>query len=304
MSIQTLIFITSLLICLVIVLWGYLRIRRKQSILNNFYENEKIDKQELPHKQTIEEQIKALLEKNNIKINFNKFVLASLLSGLVCAIIGELLSGYIPIAVALLVVGVFIPYIRLKSVNAKREKEIAAEFSPMLKHLSNYLKAGNNLRQSLEKVEFMIEGPLKKVVSKIVRKISGGMNINDAILEAYSEVPIIEFNMFIILVNIHNDMGGDLANSLDNLADVIYEKKLIRNEIDAITKETRTSAYMTAILPIILYSVMRAISPDYAEQIASIPMGNFLMFMCFVMVIIGAVLVKLISNVKVDKSYM
>ena len=61
---------------------------------------------------------------------------------------------------------------------------------------------------------------------------------------------------------------------------------------------------MTAALPIVLYSVMRAISPDYAEQIASIPMGNFLMFMCFVMVIIGAILVKMISNVKVDKSYM
>lgn len=304
MSIQTLIFITSLLICLVVVLWGYLRIRRKQSILNSFYENEKIDKQEEAHKQTLEEQVKILLEKNNIKINFNKFVLVSLLSGVGCAILGMLLSGYIPIGVALLIVGFWIPYGRLKSVNAKREREIAAEYSPMLKHLSNYLKAGNNLRQSLEKVEFMIEGPLQKVVSKIVRKIAGGMNINDAILEAYGEIPIIEFNMFIILVNIHNDMGGDLANSLDNLADVIYEKKLIRNEIDAITKETRTSAYMTAVLPIVLYSVMRAISPDYAEQIASIPMGNFLMFMCFVMVIIGAVLVKMISNVKVDKSYM
>lgn len=304
MSIQLLIFITSLLICLVIVLWGYLRIRRKQNILNNFYENERIEKQETTHKQTVDEQIKVLLEKNNIKINFNKFLLASLASGIGCAILGMLLSGYLPIVIALLLVGFFIPYMKLKSVNAKREREIAAEFSPMLKHLSNYLKAGNNLRQSLEKVEFMVEGPLRKVVSKIVRKIAGGMNINDAILEAYNEVPIIEFNMFIILVNIHNDMGGDLANSLDNLADVIYEKKLLRNEIDAITKETRTSAYMTAALPIILYSIMRAISPDYAEQIASIPLGNFLMFLSFVMVIVGAVLVRLISNVKVDKSYM
>lgn len=304
MSIQSLIFITSLLICLVVVLWGYLRIRRKQNILNNFYENEKIDKQEEVYKQTLADQIKLLLEKNNIKINFNKFVLVSLAAGIICAVIGMLLSGYLPIAITLLIVGCLAPYLKVKSLNTKREKEIAAEFSPMLKHLSNYLKAGNNLRQSLEKVEFMIEGPLKKVVSKIVRKIAGGMNINDAILEAYSEVPIIEFNMFIILVNIHNDMGGDLANSLDNLADVIYEKKQIRSEIDAITKETRTSAYITAALPIVLYSVMRAISPDYAEQIASIPMGNFLMFMCFVMVIIGAVLVKMISNVKVDKSYM
>ena len=186
MSIQTLIFITSLLICLVIVLWGYLRIKRKQNILNNFYENEKIDKQEETHKQTLEEQVKILLEKNNIKINFNKFVVVSLLSGIGCAILGMLLSGYIPIGVALLIVGFWIPYGRLKSVNAKREREIAAEFSPMLKHLSNYLKAGNNLRQSLEKVEFMIEGPLQKVVSKIVRKIAGGMNIN-------ARAPIVNF---------------------------------------------------------------------------------------------------------------
>ncbi len=232
-----------------------------------------------------------------------RFIVVSLICGMILGIIGYIATTFPVLGILIGLGAAAIPYLRLVRKDKKRVKEIALQFAPMLKHLANYVRAGNNLRQAIEKTALVTEGRLGEELGEIVKGINAGETLNRAIEISYERVPLVEFKMFHIIINIHNDMGGNLANSIDNLAGVIEEKKVLRNEIDNLTQETKVSAYITAVVPTILYVAMRFSSPEYLKQLESLPFGKLGLLLSFVFIMLGVLVVNKMSDVKVDKAY-
>jgi len=290
-----------------VFLYYYIKLRKKKIIQMKFYSSylpkQKSKIERLQEKYSFIRQIGVLLENTKSNMSMQKFIMISLICGLISGVISYFIFAYLIIAVLIGIISISIPYFRLTKKEKKRLKEITIQFAPMLKHMSNYLKAGNNLRQAIEKTALVTDGKLGEELEGIVKKINGGEGINKAIQSTCEKVPLVEVRMFHIIINIHNDMGGNLAKSLDNLANVIEDKKVLRNEIDSLTQETKASAYITAIVPTVMYIAMRFASPDYMKQLEKISWGRAGLIFSFIFILLGVYVVNKMSDVKVDKSY-
>lgn len=301
------ILIISFFSTFLIFLHNYVRLRHKKKLRDGFYNLQKSQKtlaQILEEKLKFSKHIKQLINHSGFKINLTQILAISLLFAFAGGLIGFFMTEYWVMGIIMGTAASTIPFAFLLNKEKKRAREIAMEFAPMLKHMANYLRAGNNLRISIEKTAIVTEGALGEVLDEVVKSVNGGEPIIKAVNSVYDEVPLVEFKMFNILVSIHYDMGGDLAASLDNLANVIDEKKVLRNEINGITQETKASAYITAIIPTILFLAMRYISPDYIKQLDKLPYGKIGLVGSFCFIILGLFVVRKLSNIKVDKAYM
>ena len=282
---ENLLLIITFMSTFLIFLYFYLKLQKRKRLMMSFF------------------SFYANRQESYVKHIINQFFLLSLICGMLGALIAYVATSYILMTIIIAICTCTIPYVQLANKEKKRVKEVASQFAPMLKHMSNYLHSGNNLRQSIEKTSLVTEGALGEILEEVVKKINGGETISKAVDQAYEYVPLVEFKMFHILVRIHNDMGGNLANSLENLANVINEKKILRSEIDSLTQETRASAYITAIIPTILYLAMRFTSPDYMNQLDALPFGKMGLVFSFGFIMLGVIAVKKMSNIKVDKAY-
>ena len=306
-AMEKILLIITFMSTFLIFLYFYLKLQKKKRLMMSFFSF--YSNRQKSYVKHILNQLKLVKRINNItkntksKISINQFFLLSLICGILGALIAYVATNYILMTILISICTCTIPYIQLANKERKRVKEVATQFAPMLKHMSNYLRSGNNLRQAIEKTSLITEGALGEILEEIVKKINGGEPISKAIDQAYEYVPLVEFKMFHILVRIHNDMGGDLAHSLENLANVINEKKILRSEIDSLTQETRASAYITAIIPALLYLAMRFTSPDYMNQLDELPFGKMGLVFSFGFIMLGVIAVKKMSNIKVDKAY-
>ena len=90
-----------------------------------------------------------------------------------------------------------------------------------------------------------------------------GMPIGDAVERLYQRIGLPEVNFFSIVITIQAKSGGNLAEALGNLANVLRERSKMRNKIQAMSMEAKSSAWIIGLLPIIVGFLVYLVSPDY-----------------------------------------
>ena len=97
----------------------------------------------------------------------------------------------------------------------------------------------------------------------MVAEIRLGRPADDA-LEALAErVGSADFKWAVLAVNIQREVGGNLAEILDNVADTLRERATMRRQIRVLTAEGRLSAWVLALLPLGIALYMFAVNPEY-----------------------------------------
>lgn len=232
-----------------------------------------------------------------------EYLVLCIVSAAAAAIAAFLATNYFPMLMLGAVCGFFVPHFYFKGKKEKRSKMLASQMSPFLKQMANYLRCGNSRLQAIEKLLPSLQEPLQGIMSEILAKINAGDSMVNAFEQVNPDVPLFEFKMFTILIRIHSEVGGNLADSLDNLSDTIDEKKKLREAVDMITSETRMSSYITAIIPTVIFLIFRMISPQYTEQLTGNEIGRIGLMISFIFIGLGVYLTRRISAVKVDSFY-
>ena len=93
--------------------------------------------------------------------------------------------------------------------------------------------------------------------------------------------------------------GGDLAEILDKIGDLIRDRFRIWGQVQALTGEGRLSGIVLLALPLLLFLTVYQLNPDYVSVLFTDPLGKKMLFVTVVMQIIGALVIKKIVNIKV-----
>lgn len=232
-----------------------------------------------------------------------EYLLFSILTGVVMTILGYVLTNYIPSMLVIGSLGLFIPHFYFSNRKLSRAKVLANQMSPFLKQMANYLRSGNSKQQALEKLLPSLQAPLFDIISEIIAKINMGISMVEAFKQVGNTIPLFEFKMLIILIEIHTEIGGNLADSLDTLSNTIDEKKKLRDMVDRMISETRSSSYITAAMPVFMFILFRFVSPEYTKMLTDTPTGKFGLLVSFTLIGFGVFLIRKISAVKIDQYY-
>jgi len=190
--------------------------------------------------------------------------------GLLVLIGGLLALRGAPLIVALLigvVIGAGLPHFVVGFFIKKRVNKFTAKFPDAIELLVRGLRSGLPISETMGVVGAEVPGPVGEEFRAVSDKMKIGRSMDAALQETADRLGTPEFQFFVISIAIQRETGGNLAETLSNLATVLRQRGQMKLKIKAMSSESKASAYIVGSLPFIVFGLIMWISPAY--------MGNF-----------------------------
>jgi tight adherence protein B len=245
------------------------------------------------------DRLDAELEAASVSLRSGEFVVVSVVSALVFGVLGAALLRSAFLALIVAAVGAAFPTLLLRMALNKRADHLREQLPDVLTIMAASLRAGHSFLQSLDTVAKEISQPAAAEFQRVVAEIRLGRPAEDA-LEALAErVGSADFKWAVLAVNIQREVGGNLAEILDTVADTLRERATLRRQIKVLTAEGRLSAWVLAILPIAIGLYMFAVNPDYIGQLFTSTIGWVMLITAGVLMVLGILWMRKIVNIDV-----
>jgi tight adherence protein B len=161
------------------------------------------------------------------------------------------------------IVGAGLPHFVVNYFIKRRANGFTVKFADAIELLVRGLRSGLPVTETLGVVASEVPGPVGEEFKLITERIKIGRTMEDALQETADRLAMPEFNFFCITLAIQRETGGNLAETLANLADVLRKRSQMKLKIRAMSSESKASAYIVGALPFIVFGMIWWINPDY-----------------------------------------
>jgi tight adherence protein B len=190
-------------------------------------------------------------------------------AGITVAVSAAAIMLGLPILLALLMgvaIGMGFPHMFVGMVIGKRIKQFNAKFPDAIDLMVRGLRSGLPISETLGIVGTEIGGPIGVEFRNCVDKIRIGRTMDAALQETADRINTPEIQFFCITLAIQRETGGNLAETLSNLSEVLRKRAQMKLKIAAMSSESKASAYIIGALPFIVFILIYTISPSYMGQ--------------------------------------
>jgi tight adherence protein B len=251
-----------------------------------------------PGEQTLAED----LERADIKLTVSEFIALRLFLAFIFAVLPFiLLSGIVSFLAAVVFgfLGYLLPKLWLGRAKGKRISKLNAQLPDALTMMSNSLKAGFGLMQSLELVGRELEHPIATDMKRTLQEIQVGSTTEEALLNFSARSGSQDLDIVVTAMLIQQSTGGNLAEILDNVCHTMRERIRIRGEIKTLTTQGTMTGFIIGGLPIFIGLIVSLINPGYIEPLFSTLAGNAMLGFGVVLETIGGLVIKKIMAIEV-----
>ncbi len=210
------------------------------------------------------EKLAKRLRMTGKKWTLNQYMLTC--AGITVAVAGYgLLRGWAPLT-ALFVgtaAGLGLPHKYVSMVIAKRIKKFTQNFPDALELMVRGLRSGLPIAETLSIVSSEVPGPVGEEFRLVNERIKIGKTMDQALDETAERLGTPEFKFFCITLTIQRETGGNLAETLANLATVLRQRAQMKLKINAMSSESKASAWIIGSLPFIVFGLISWINFKY-----------------------------------------
>lgn len=186
--------------------------------------------------------------------------------GLILGIAVLLMLEGLPILLALFIgmlIGAGLPHLVVGFFIKRRVNKFTAKFPDAIELLVRGLRSGLPITETMGVVGAEVDGPVGEEFRSVSDKMKIGRSLDTALQETADRLGTPEFQFFVITIAIQRETGGNLAETLANLADVLRKRAQMKLKIKAMSSESKASAYIVGSLPFIVFGLIWWISNAY-----------------------------------------
>ena len=204
------------------------------------------------------------LDRTGKNWSLSQYTYVSLGIGLAIATLLFLRTGSLPLSFGIgVLAGAGLPHFVVGRQIKKRTAQFNAKFPDAIELLVRGLRSGLPVTETLAVVSQEVPGPVGQEFRGIVERIKIGKTMEDSLQDTADRLGIPEFNFFCITLAIQRETGGNLAETLSNLADVLRKRSQMKLKIKAMSSESKASAYIVGSLPFIVFILVYWMNPKY-----------------------------------------
>ena len=181
----------------------------------------------------------------------------------------------------------------------RRLNAFAAQLPDALEMLARSLRSGQSIGFGFNMVASEMPQPISKEFGRVFEEQNLGIPLDESLNGLTDRIPNLDLKFFVTAVILQRQTGGDLAEILDKIGELVRDRFRIWGQIQALTGEGRLSGVVLLALPFVLFITVYQLNPDYVKVLFTDPMGKKMLFIAVVMQIIGALVIKKIVNIKV-----
>ena len=162
-----------------------------------------------------------------------------------------------------LFVGLGLPHFVVGFLIKRRVGKFTATFPDAIDLLVRGLRSGLPITETIGVVGFEMPGPVGEEFRAISDKMKIGRTLDAALQETADRLGTPEFRFFTITIQIQRETGGNLAETLNNLSDVLRKRAQMKLKIKAMSSEAKASAIIVGALPFIVFGLIWSINNEY-----------------------------------------
>jgi tight adherence protein B len=156
-----------------------------------------------------------------------------------------------------------LPYLVVGMTIKKRVAAFNSRFPDAIDLLVRGLKSGLPVTETFQVVSQELPGPVGEEFKGVIERIRIGNTMEAALQESAEMLGTPEFQFFCITIQIQRETGGNLAETLANLSDVLRKRAQMKLKIRAMSSEAKASAYIVGALPFFVFGVVWTVNPSY-----------------------------------------
>ena len=202
-------------------------------------------------------------------------------------------------ALAAAIVGLVVPIGFLRFKRTQRMKKFEEHFPEALDLLSRAIRAGHAFQTAMGMVAEEMGPPVGIEFKKCFEQQNYGLPLKEALNQLTERVPLMDVRFFVTAVSIQRETGGNLAEILDNLANVVRERFKILRQVRTHTAHGRFTGYVLLALPAALAVALSFISPEHIRSLFTTRMGQTMLIGAVVMQTIGFIWIKRVIKIEV-----
>jgi len=204
------------------------------------------------------------LEQTGKDISLGKYAMICI--GIVAFVMVGLMMRGAPLILSLML-GLFFgiggPHFVIGRMIKRRINKFNNNFPDAIELMVRGLRSGLPITETLGIVSSEIPGPVGVEFRMVSDKMKIGRTMEAALQETADRLGTPEFQFFVITLAIQRETGGNLAETLSNLADVLRKRAQMKLKIRAMSSESKASAYIVGSLPFVVFGLVWMINPRY-----------------------------------------
>ena len=254
--------------------------------------------------------IRTRISRSDVKLRVAEYIVLMILLGLGGGILGYYLfdQNFVMGAIGF-VVGTRVLPIYINVAASRRINTFNGQLGDTLNLWVNALKSGYSVLQAMETIATELPPPVSKEFERVVQEVRLGLSVEQSLDNMLRRVPSDDLDLVTTAVNIQREVGGNLAEVLDNISFTIRERVRIKGEIQTLTAQGRISGTIISLLPIALGFLLYLINSAYVSELwvmeepfiipQVFPCGWLVIGAGLLMILIGGLAIRKIVDIEV-----
>ena len=244
-------------------------------------------------------ELRLSLKQSMPDVTLERFVTITAAVGAGLALVALLLTGSFIVAGIALLVGLYLPFLVVERKKGKRQKMLSDQLPDGLDFLGRSLRAGHSLPIGLQMMGTELPAPLCEEFGRCYDEISLGTGADVALKAMTERIDSTDFAFFVTAVLVQRQTGGDLAQVLDNITDMLRQRIQLQQQVRAKTAEGRFTGLILAAFPMIMFLILMLMSRPYAEVLITQTLGKVFLGGALFLSALGLFVIRKITTVKV-----
>jgi len=238
------------------------------------------------------------LEEADILLRGSEFVAMVMAISVGATLVSFALTVKLFLSIIAGIIASIIPFVIVNSTRQKRLANFHSQIGDALTIMSNSLRSGFSFIQSMDMVSKELADPIKKEFNRTIVEINMGASTETALLNLAKRVNSDDLDLIITAVLIQRQVGGNLAEVLDNIAAAVRERIRIKGEIKTLTAQGRISGLIIGLLPFLLLAFMLVANPQYIMELFTTKIGLIMLTFAVLGQIIGLMIIRRIVDIR------
>jgi tight adherence protein B len=243
----------------------------------------------------------ARLARTGRTISVGQYVIASMglaaLSAVVIACASPL--GIAPSLLIGLLIGTALPHKLVGRMGTRRVAAFVALFPEAIDLMVRALRSGLPISEAIVGAGHEIGDPVGNELSRVEAGMRMGRDLDSLLWDIATRIDVPEFRFFIIALSVQRETGGNLAETLANLGDVLRRRRQMRAKVRAMSSETRATSMILGAMPLLVILMIGLSSPAYLEPLYGDVRGFLLDGLALTMLSVGLLVMNKMARFEI-----
>lgn len=239
----------------------------------------------LPHRELLD----ARLQRTGRAITVGHYAMATLVVTILMIFAAKLLLGLLlfPSVLVGIATGIGIPHIVIGSMGKRRVRAFLNLFPDAIDLMVRALRSGLPISEAIVGASQEIGDPVGAEFSTVEGGMRMGRDLDSLLWDIAKRIDSPEYRFFIIALGVQRETGGNLAETLANLSDLLRRRRMMQQKVRAMSSEARASTMILGSLPFVVTGILLLTSPTYIRTLFTDPRGIMLSGLAVGMLVTG-----------------